>query len=474
MNIPILSLVRQYDTIRSEIDEAIHSVLESGEFILGPHVKQFEDEAAAYCRAKHAIGLASGTDALLLALRALGIGPGDAVLVPSFTFFATAGVVHNAGATPIFCDIDPQTYNLDPASARRILEARSTWPVACGKIRDSETMPHDVSPTSHGLQATSGPSSHGPQATSYKPRVKAIIPVHLYGQMADMDEIMTLAREFDLAVIEDAAQAIGAQYHGHVASGMWPVGTAAEHVAGSAWPVGTAEAVDMVSPQATGYRPQASCAPQATGHKPQAVSAGTLGSIGCFSFYPTKNLGAYGDAGMVTTNDNVLAEKIRLLRVHGAKPKYVHHVVGINSRLDALQAVILSVKLKHLDAWSAARRQLADRYDELLAEVPGIVTPHRAPDRTHIFHQYTLRVTDGKRDALATYLKNQGIGTMIYYPGPLHLQECFAHLGYHEGDFPESERASREVLSLPMFPEMTTEEQDRVVAAVRQFTTRGS
>jgi dTDP-4-amino-4,6-dideoxygalactose transaminase len=506
MNIPILDLRRQYATIRSEIDAAIHSVLESGEFILGPHVKQFEDEAAAYCRAKHAIGLASGTDALLLALRALGIGPGDAVLVPSFTFFATAGVVHNVGATPIFCDIDPETYNLDPESARRILEARSTWPVArrdghvacgmwpvgkadehvarsswpvaCGKIRDSETMPHGVSPTSHRLQATSGPSSHGPQATSYKPRVKAIIPVHLYGQMADMDEIMTLAREYDLAVIEDAAQAIGAQYATrveHVACGMWPVGkadepvarsmwpvgTAAEHVAGSAWPVGTAEAVDMVSPQATGY-------------KPQAVSAGTLGSIGCFSFYPTKNLGAYGDAGMVTTNDNALAEKIRLLRVHGAKPKYVHHVVGINSRLDALQAVILSVKLKHLDAWSTARQRLADRYDEHLAGVPGIVTPHRAPDRTHIFHQYTLRVTDGKRDAFAAHLKNLGIGTMIYYPGPLHLQECFAHLGYHEGDFPESERASREVLSLPMFPEMTTEEQDRVVAAVRQFTTRSA
>jgi dTDP-4-amino-4,6-dideoxygalactose transaminase len=506
MNIPILDLRRQYATIRSEIDAAIHSVLESGEFILGPHVKQFEDEAAAYCRAKHAIGLASGTDALLLALRALGIGPGDAVLVPSFTFFATAGVVHNVGATPIFCDIDPETYNLDPESARRILEARSTWPVArrdghvacgmwpvgkadehvarsswpvaCGKIRDSETMPHGVSPTSHRLQATSGPSSHGPQATSYKPRVKAIIPVHLYGQMADMDEIMTLAREYDLAVIEDAAQAIGAQYATrveHVACGMWPVGkadepvarsmwpvgTAAEHVAGSAWPVGTAEAVDMVSPQATGY-------------KPQAVSAGTLGSIGCFSFYPTKNLGAYGDAGMVTTNDNALAEKIRLLRVHGAKPKYVHHVVGINSRLDALQAVILSVKLKHLDAWSTARQRLADRYDEHLAGVPGIVTPHRAPDRTHIFHQYTLRVTDGKRDAFAAHLKNLGIGTMIYYPGPLHLQECFAHLGYHEGDFPESERASREVLSLPMFPEMTTEEQDQVVAAVRQFTTRSA
>jgi dTDP-4-amino-4,6-dideoxygalactose transaminase len=194
-----------------------------------------------------------------------------------------------------------------------------------------------------------------------------------------------------------------------------------------------------------------------------------MGSIGCFSFYPTKNLGAYGDAGMVTTNDDDLAEKIRLLRVHGARPKYVHHVVGINSRLDALQAVILSVKLRHLDAWSAARQQLADRYDELLAAVPGIVTPHRAPDRTHIFHQYTIRVTDGKRDALAAHLKSDGIGTMVYYPGPLHLQECFAHLGHCQGDFPESERASREVLSLPMFPEMTTEERDRVAESIRRF-----
>jgi len=493
MNIPILSLVRQYATIRSEIDEAIHSVLESGEFILGPHVKQFEDEAAAYCGAKHAIGLASGTDALLLALRALGIGPGDAVLVPSFTFFATAGVVHNVGATPIFCDIDPKTYNLDPESARRILEARSTWPVARGENSEREDSPTGHRPhaapsvpqaTSYRPQASCAPqatgykpqasldpqatscpsvsSSHGPQATSYKPRVKAIIPVHLYGQMADMDEIMSLAREYDLVVIEDAAQAIGAQY-----------ATRAEHVACSPWHVGTTGTAAAETPplQATGHRPQASCAPQATGHKPQAVSAGTLGSIGCFSFYPTKNLGAYGDAGMVTTNDNVLAEKIRLLRVHGAKPKYVHHVVGINSRLDALQAVILSVKLKHLDAWSTARQKLADRYDEHLAGVPGIVTPHRAPDRTHIFHQYTLRVTDGKRDALASHLKNLGIGTMVYYPGPLHLQECFAHLGYHKGDFPESERASREVLSLPMFPEMTTEEQDRVVAAIRKFAT---
>jgi dTDP-4-amino-4,6-dideoxygalactose transaminase len=434
-SIPILDLRRQYDTIRSEIDEAIHSVLESGEFILGPHVKQFEDEAAAYCGAKHAIGLASGTDALLLALRALGIGPGDAVLVPSFTFFATAGVVHNVGATPIFCDIDPRTFNLDPESARAILAA----------YQDSRTT--DSGPRT--TQSVSQTMDHGPRTADLS--FKAIIPVHLYGQMADMDEIMALAREFDLAVIEDAAQAIGAQYVGRYGRDHGPR---------------TAD-FELNEPASR----TTDTGPRTMDRGPLARSAGSFGAVGCFSFYPTKNLGAYGDAGMVTTNDNVLAEKTRLLRVHGAKPKYVHHVVGINSRLDALQAVVLSVKLKHLDAWSAARRQLADRYDEHLAGVPGIVTPHRAPDRTHIFHQYTLRVTDRKRDALAAHLKNQGIGTMIYYPGPLHLQECFAHLGHHEGDFPQSERASREVLSLPMFPEMTTEEQDRVVAAVREFTT---
>ena len=202
--------------------------------------------------------------------------------------------------------------------------------------------------------------------------------------------------------------------------------------------------------------------------------ARSIGSVGCFSFYPTKNLGAYGDAGMVTTNSDDVAEKIRLLRVHGAKPKYVHHVVGINSRLDAIQAAILAVKLNHLDSWTAARQRIADRYDELLAGVPGIVTPHRASDRTHIFHQYTVRVTGRKRDALAAHLKAQGIGTMIYYPGPLHLQECFAHLGYRDGDFPESERASREVLSLPIFPELTDKEQDHVVAAIRGFAVRSA
>ncbi len=387
MNVPVLDLRRQYHAIQSEIDGAIRSVLESGEFILGDAVKRFEAEAAAACGSRHAIGLASGTDALLLSLRALGICPEDAVLVPSFTFFATAGVVHNVGATPVFCDVEPGTFNIDPASARRVLAARAPEGAAGRALR-----------TMH-------------------PRIRAIIPVHLYGQTADMTEILTLADEHKLAVIEDAAQAIGATY---------------------------------------GNR-----------------AAGSLGSLGCFSFYPTKNLGAYGDAGMVTTNDDALADKVRLFRVHGAKPKYVHHVVGINSRLDAIQAAILSVKLRHLTKWTAARQRVAARYDELLGGLRDVTVPYRAEGRSHIFHQYTIRVGAGKRDALAAHLKAAGVGTMIYYPIPLHLQECFAHLGYKEGDFPASESASREVLSLPIFPELRNDEQDYVAAEIRRFVERG-
>jgi len=466
MTIPMLDLVRQYHAIRGEIDGAIGDVLKSGEFILGPHVRRFEDAAAAYCGVKHAIGLASGTDALLLSLRALGIGPGDAVLVPSFTFFATAGTVHNIGATPVFCDIDPKTYNIDPRSARAIVEthasrACSSWPV--GSTKAESGIGRSLQATCHMPQAPAAP-----QATSHKlhaadqPPIRAIIPVHLYGQMADMDEIMQLADEYDLAVIEDAAQAIGAQYvseNRHVACSSWPVGKAErQRVARSSLPVGATgtDATDMVLPQATS-------------HEPRAAVAGSIGAIGCFSFYPTKNLGAYGDAGMVTTNDDALAETIGLLRVHGAKPKYFHKMVGVNSRLDAIQAAILDVKLRHLDDWSNARRRIADRYDRLLSDVSGIVTPFRAGDRTHIFHQYTIRVLDGRRDALQAHLKAQGIGTLIYYPRPLHLQECFAHLGYREGQFPHSEDASREVLSLPIFPELTETEQDAVVAAIREF-----
>ena len=376
MRIPILDLTRQYRSIQSDIDEALRRVVESGRFILGPEVEALEKEIATFCGAKHAIGVASGTDALLLALRALGIGPGDGVIVPSFTFFATAGVVANVGATPIVVDIDPQTFNISPGS------------------------------TADALRRGSGGK-----------KIKAIIPVHLYGQMADIDEIMALAKEFGLYVIEDAAQAIGAES--------------------------------------------------------KERKAGTIGHLGCFSFFPTKNLGAYGDGGMVVTNDDELAEKVRMLRVHGSKPKYYHHMVGTNSRLDALQAAILRAKLPHLAEWTKARQRLADHYDELLGDIEGLVLPYRAPDRTHIFHQYTIRVLNGKRDALRAYLAERGIGTEVYYPLPLHLQPCFRHLGYREGDLPESERASREVLSVPMFPELTEEEMEYVAGEIKRFFEMG-
>ncbi|MGB9885731.1 MAG: DegT/DnrJ/EryC1/StrS family aminotransferase [Moorellales bacterium] len=373
MNIPILDLTRQYESIKGEIDAAIRRVVTSGRFILGPEVEALEREIAQLCGTKHAVAVASGTDALLLALRAVGVGPGDAVIVPSFTFFATAGAVCNAGATPVFADVDPRTLNLDPA---KVAERLSSDP-------------------------------------ALRARTKAIIPVHLYGQAADMDDILALAREYGLYVIEDAAQAIGAEYRGR--------------------------------------------------------KAGAMGHLGCFSFFPTKNLGAYGDGGMVVTSDDELAERVRLLRVHGARPKYYHHLVGTNSRLDALQAAILRAKLPHLAEWTAKRQALAARYDELLRGIPGLTLPHRAPDRTHVFHQYTVRVAGGRRDALRAYLAERGIGTEVYYPLPLHLQPCFAHLGYREGDLPESKRASREVLSLPMFPELTREEQEYVAGAVKMF-----
>jgi len=392
VNVPVLDLVRQYESIREEMDAAILEVVRSGKFVLGPFVRTFEEAAAEYCGVKHAVGVASGTDALFLSLRALEIGPGDGVILPSFTFFATAGVVHNVGATPVFADIDPKTFNIDPSHLREVLT-----------------------------------TDHGPRT-----RVKAVIPVHLYGQMADMGETMAIAKEHDLAVIEDAAQAIGAEYRA------------------------------STGPRTTDSEPRT------TDHG-QVFRAGSIGHLGCFSFYPTKNLGAYGDGGMIATDDDELAEVLRLLRVHGARPKYFHQMVGINSRLDAIQAAILSVKLRYLDEWSAARARIADRYDELLSGIDGIVTPHRAPDRTHIFHQYTIRVLNGRRDALRKHMQDQGIGTMIYYPVPLHLQECFAGLGYREGQLPETERMSREVLSLPIFPELTEEEQTDVADAIREF-----
>ncbi|MFC2078144.1 DegT/DnrJ/EryC1/StrS family aminotransferase [Candidatus Bipolaricaulota bacterium] len=416
MNVPVLDLRRQYEAIREEIDAAVLEVIGSTKYVLGPYVQDFEEKAAAYCNAAHAIGVASGTDALLLSLRALGVGPGDAVILPSFTFFATAGVVHNVGATPVFCDIDPATFNLNTNHLRELLS-------------DAE------------LSA----------------KAKAVIPVHLYGQIADMDEVSAIAKAHDLSVVEDAAQAIGATYWGdgkQVARGTSPEKDAAASEA---------------SPQATSHMPQASGNPQSANHMPGSRKAGTLGDLGCFSFYPTKNLGAYGDAGMVTSNDDGLADAVRLLRVHGARPKYFHRMVGVNSRLDAIQAAILAVKLGHLDAWSAARAEKADAYDAALADLDGVVTPRRADGRSHIFHQYTIRAQGDRRDELREHLKERGVGTMIYYPQPLHLQECFAHLGYQEGQLPQSEAASREVLSLPIFPELTDDEQRHVVESIASF-----
>ncbi len=372
MNIPQLDLVEQYLGIKDEIDNAILSVLKSGRFILGDNVKKLEEDIAKFVGVKHGIGVASGTDALLISLMAIGIGPEDEVLTTPFTFFATAGSIVRLYAKPVFIDIDPKTYNVDPDKLERLLK------------------------------------------TSYNPKMKAIIPVHLYGQCADMDPIIEIAKRYDLKVIEDAAQSLGATYKGR--------------------------------------------------------QSGSMGDIGCFSFFPTKNLGAYGDGGMIVTNDDELAERARILRVHGSKPKYYHSIVGLNSRLDEVQAAILNVKFKYLSRWIEERRKRAALYDELFEKELGdrVVIPYTPPYNYHTYHQYTIRVRDN-RDRLKEYLKERGIGTNIYYPLSLHLQECFENLGYREGDFPEAEKASREVLSLPMYPELKEDAQMKVVDEIKEF-----
>lgn len=368
--VPLLDVGRQYQTIRREITAAIERVCESGRFVLGPDCEKFEAAVAGYCHVAHAVSCASGSDALLLALMAADVGPGDEVLMPSYTFFATASAAWRLGARPVFVDIDPATFNINP----RLLEAKIT------------------------------------KAT------KAIIPVHLYGQCADMRAIESVAVGRGIAIIEDAAQAIGAEWEGR--------------------------------------------------------RGGSWGQMGCLSFYPTKNLGGFGDGGLLTTNDAKLASKLRLLRAHGMEPRYYHHVVGINSRLDSLQAAVLSVKLPHLDRWTAQRQANARRYSELFAScgldrVLGL--PVVAPAARHVWNQYVIRVPDRGRDALREHLAQQKIGTEIYYPVPLHLQECFASLGYGPGSLPESERAAKETLALPIFPELTADEQHTVVRAIRSF-----
>jgi dTDP-4-amino-4,6-dideoxygalactose transaminase len=361
----------QYRAIQGEIESAVMRVLRSGQVILGPEVASFEREAAAYCGAAFGIGCASGTDAISLALHALEIGPGDEVIVPPFTFFATAACVVRAGGTPVFADIDPVTFNIDPA-----------------KI-----------------------------AAAITPRTRAIMPVHLYGQCADMEPIWQLAEKHNLVVIEDAAQAIGAEYH--------------------------------------------------------QKRAGTLGGIACFSFYPSKNLGAYGDAGLVTTNDPDWADRMKALRVHGMEPKYYHKHLGWNARLDAIQAAILRVKLPYLDNWTEARRKAAARYDALIEESRlhrFMERPTIVDGRRHIFNQYVVRIPAADRDALVQHLKQNGIASEIYYPVPLHLQECLRHLGGRSGEFPVSEEACRTVLALPMFPEITLAQQQRVIKACAAFS----
>jgi len=398
--IPVLDLKTQYHLIKAEIDAAIASVLESAEFILGPAVQDLEQRVAAYCGCQYGIGVASGTDALRLALTALGIGPGDEVITTPFTFIATANTISHCGARPVFVDIDPETYNLDPAA----IEAAITQ------------------------------------------HTKAILPVHLYGQPADMDRILELAEKHSLYVIEDCAQAIGARYHSRRRTDDEGRRTNEEGPTGE----GSSSSTFDRSSAGNGCW----------------LTVGSMGHVGCFSFYPTKNLGAYGDGGMVVTNDATLAEKVDILRRQGGKEKYTAEVLGFNSRLDSLQAAILGVKLRHLDGWNKARRQIARHYNTLLASLP-VTTPCESPDVYHVYHQYTIRAP--QRDALMAYLRERGIGTMIYYPVPLHLQKLYASLGYNEGSLPASEAASREVLSLPMYPELTEEQQAIVAETIHEF-----
>ncbi len=383
MKVPLLNLKAQYQTIKAEIDAAVAEVMESQHFILGPKVTDCEEAIAGYSGCTHGVGVSSGSDALLICLMAEGIGPGDEVITTPYTFFATVGAIARLGAKPVFVDIDPSTYNINAAQ----IEAQVT------------------------------------------PRTRAIIPVHLYGQMADMGGVMAVANKHKLVVIEDGAQAIGAEDRGR--------------------------------------------------------RAGSIGHYGCLSFFPSKNLGAAGDGGMVVTNDAQRAEKLALLRAHGSKPKYYHKVIGGNFRLDSLQAAIVSVKLRHLDKWTAARQQNAARYDQLLAESGlrvadssqfakrgyngvDLYLPHVASNR-HIFNQYIIRTA--QRDQLKSALEKQGVATEIYYPVPMHIQECFAYLGQANGTMPQSESAAKETVALPIYPELDDTQARYVVQCVREFFT---
>ena len=387
MNIPMLDLKAQYTFIKDEINAQVLGVLASQNFILGAEVAGLEKEIAAYSGARFGIGVSSGSDALIISLMALGIGRGDVVITTPFTFFATAGAIARLGARSVFCDIDPVTYNMDPGSLANVLSALSK----------------------------KGRGRH----------IKAILPVHLYGQCADMDPILKLAKRHGLWVVEDAAQAVGSEY-----------------------------------PSRRGLR-----------------RAGTMGIVGTLSFYPSKNLGGYGDGGMVLTGNSRLANRLRMLRVHGGIAKYHYKILGGNFRLDALQAAILRVKFRHLDDWQDKRRERAAYYDRKFAETglvrSGLVRTPAAVYRAcgardyHTYHQYVIQTK--MRNKLQAHLKARGVGTSIFYPLSLHQQECFADLGYKRGDFPVSERAAREVLALPIYPELTTEQQDYIVAVIKEF-----
>ncbi len=366
--VPLLDLTRQFEAHADEFNQAALQVLASGAYILGSHVDDFEAQAARSLGVRHAIGVANGTDALQIALQCLGIGPGDEVITTPFSFFSTAEVISRVGATPIFADIEPDTFNIDVAS----IESKIT------------------------------------------PRTKAIIPVHLFGHPAAMPEIVGLAREHNLQVLEDTAQAWGASLEMNGAP----------------------------------------------------ARCGSLGQMSAFSFYPTKNLGACGDAGLIATNDDALAESARALRVHGSRRRYYHEEIGYNSRLDALQAAILSIKLGYVDGWNNQRREHARLYNELLSASPFVLPCERAGTR-HVYHQYTIRVRQGRREEVSRRLREAGIGSAVFYPMPLHLQEVYKNLGYQEGDFPVAESACREVLSLPMFPELKPDEIEQVARVLK-------
>jgi len=377
IKIPLLDLKKQISPIRSEFDAAIKRVIDNGNFILGKEVQDFENEVTTYCNVKYAIGVSNGTDAIKLALAALDIKQGDGVICPTFTYFATAGAIADIGAIPVFADIDPLTYNI---SAAKIGEA----------IKQKRIILR--------LLGRSGV-------------IKAIVPVHLYGQCADMDNILQVAKKYKLKVVEDAAQSFGAEYKGK--------------------------------------------------------KAGTIGDCGTVSFYPGKNLGAFGDAGMILTNNKAAADKINILRNQGNKDKYYHSVLGYNNRMDTIQAVVLNIKLKYLDSWNKKRQENAEYFNQQL-KCLEIKTPFVSAYTTHIYHQYVLRLNSSSAK-LIEHLRNKGIDSRVYYPLPLHLQECFKYLGYKKGDFPESEKAAQQTLAIPVYPDLTRKELDYIIASIKEF-----